>query len=218
MASGILAREGRVAIRRFRRRDLEGRMTWPPYTDPYFTHLNYDLSTFLEREKWILSRTLNTGRIYFAIEDESGRLIGEMSLRDVDASDRVSRLGIHLASNKVGMGYGSDALKALLSYYFRTMAWNVMYLDVAAHNVRALHVYEKLHFGHLAPFWRRVFVEAPIFSDPRYADVRATFRIVDGHLEALHYDMALTRERYLREFLDRKASPMSTESPERKNV
>jgi RimJ/RimL family protein N-acetyltransferase len=81
------------------------------------------------------------------------------------------------------------------------MAYQTMYLDVAAFNVRALRLYERLHFEHLAPFWRRILDftlnEVPVFTDGRYASMRRFFRGDDSHLECLYYDMALTRERYM---------------------
>jgi RimJ/RimL family protein N-acetyltransferase len=217
MASRVLAREGRVSVRRFRRGDLRDRLAWPPYTDPFFTHLNYPLATFIEREKWLFARTVNTGRIYFAIADENDHLIGEMSLRDIDTAGRASRLGIHLASDKVDKGYGGEALAALLKFYFGEMGYLTMYLDVAAFNVRALRLYERLHYEHLSPFWRRIYdftlKDVPIYSDARYGTIRRFFRGDESHLECLYYDMALTKEHYL-ETLPRAASPAQASRPQ----
>jgi RimJ/RimL family protein N-acetyltransferase len=200
MSARVLARCGRVAVRRFRRNDLQERLLWPPYTDPFFTHLNYPLNTFIEREKWLFARTVNAGRMYFAAEDEDAKLIGEMSLRDIDAAEKGSRLGIHMASNKTDQGYGREALSALLIHYFGEMNYQVMYLDVAAFNVRALHLYETLHFEHLSPFWRRILdfdiKDVPIFTEPKYGGIRRFFR-GGANLECLYYDMLLTKDRYL---------------------
>lgn len=198
MASKILAGQGRVSIRKFRRSDLAERILWPPYADPFFTHLNYNLTTFVEREAWILPRMVNSGRLYFAMEDEEGHFVGEMSLRDVDPEAKATRLGIHLASHKVSQGYGREGMEALLSYYFGRMKWKIMFLDVAAYNFRAIRLYENLHFEHLAPFWRHSSVDsnAHIWTDNRYANVRRFFRKNGSFIEVLHYDMALTAERY----------------------
>jgi len=214
MADKVLAREGRVVVRKFKRSDLTDRMAWPPYADSLFAHLNFSLSTFIEREKWLFTRTVNVGRMYFAIEDENGRFIGEMSLRDVDAVKKACRLGIHLASDKVSLGYGREALEALLWHYFRGMQWNVIYLDVAGYNVRALRLYERLDFTHLATFWRRsVDIDETILADPNRAAIRRFVRHATAGLEVLHYDMALARERYL-ETRGAGAAPLAEESPE----
>ena len=196
MADKVLAREGRVKIRRFKRADIADRANWPPYTNSLFTHLNLGLGTFVEREKWFFTRKTGAGRMYFAIEDENARLIGEMSLRDVDSYAKAARLGIHLASDKVALGYGREALTALMSHYFCTMRWNVMLLDVAAFNRRAIALYERLHFEHLAPFWRRVIVDDHVMTDPAHAAIRRFLRRASIGIEALHYDMALPKERY----------------------
>jgi len=211
MAGKILARSGRVAIRRFRRRDVRERMQWPPYADPVLEHLNYRLSTLLERERWILTRLTNAGRMYFAVEDENGSLIGETSLREIDPRARTSRLGIHLASDKRGMGYGREAMEALLDYYFNDMRYEVMFLDVAAHNTRALKLYESLQFEHLGPFWRIERRNLPVFSDERFADIRKHFRVRGGTVECKFHDMRLARGDYLRRT---QGAAKSAEEPE----
>jgi len=196
MAQRVLASEGRVKIRRFRRSDLKQRMLWPPYRDCFFRHLNYPLASFVERERWLLTRITNTGRMYFAVEDEFGSLIGEMSLREIDTTARASRLGIHLASNKVDLGYGTEALKALLDYYFNQMRYNVLFLDVASYNLRAIRLYEKLHFQHIRPFWRMEGRDIPVFEDQIYEWMRPLFRRKGPLLECQYLDMSLTRESY----------------------
>ena len=183
-------------------------MLWPPYTDPLFTHLNYPLSTFIERERWILARVANAGRIYFAIQDEAGVLIGEMSLREINSRARTSRLGIHLASNKRGLGYGREAMEALLEHYFMDMRYNVLFLDVAAHNLRALKLYESLQFRHLGPFWRIDGSNLHVFTDERFADIRRHFRRHRGIVECRFHDMSMTREEYLRRMRERRAGPL----------
>jgi RimJ/RimL family protein N-acetyltransferase len=198
MAARILARSGRVSIRRFRRSDQKERLKWPPYTDPLFTHLNYPLDSFIDRERWLLARITNTGRMYFAIDNEDGRLIGEMSLREIDPTGRTSRLGIHLASNRCSQGYGEEALVALLDHYFNDLRYEAMYLDVAAHNARALRLYEKLGFRHLSPFWRLDGSHLPLFTDERYEPIRKHFRRRGRAVECMFYDMIMTRDEYYR--------------------
>ena len=214
VAEKVLARCGRAAVRKFRRSDLAERLEWLPYKDPFNAHLNFPLATFMDRERWLWTRTVNAGRMYFAIVDEYARLVGEISLRDIEPVGKTSRLGIHLASNKLGEGYGREALEALLSYYFRNMKWEAMYLDVAAFNVRALTLYEHMHFEHIAPFWRQTTApDVPVFTDEQYAPIRRFFRHNGNTVEVLHYDMLLSREVYLETHGAEKPCP-----PERKAV
>lgn len=212
MAGKVRAKWGRVAIRSFRRRDAKERMAWPPYTNPLRTHLNYPLSSFIERERWILTRVTNAGRIYFAIEDESGALIGELSLREINSRARTSRLGIHMASNRRGLGYGREAVEALLDHYFNDMRYNILFLDVAAHNARALTLYESLHFEHLQPFWRIERRTLPVFTDEHFADIRGHFRRDRGIIECMYYDMRMTREDYLRRRREKMRAALTGES------
>lgn len=198
MASKVLAGFGRVKVRRFRRGDLKERIAWPPYEDALLAHLNRSFSSFFEREKWLVARITNSGRMYFAVEDENGELIGEMSLRHIDARAKSARLGVHLAPDKLSMGYGREALTALFDYYFNEMGFRVMFLDVAAYNKRAIRLYEHLHFRYLSPFWRMDRSGLPIFSDPSYSNIRKYFRRRGSLLECRFYDMALRQDEYLK--------------------
>ena len=72
-----------------------------------------------------------------------------------------------------------------------------MFLDVAAHNSRALKVYERLRFRHLEPVWRLESKDLPVFREERYATIRDCFRRRGRAIECKFYDMVLTREEYL---------------------
>jgi len=211
MAPKVLGRCGRITFRRFRRADLKARLTWPPYVDPFFAHLNYPLSTFVERERWLLTRITNTGKTYLALEDEDGDLIGEMSLREIDSKARSSRLGIHLAADRLGQGYGWEAIKGLLDYYFNDMRFEVIFLDVAEYNTRALRLYEGLHFLHIRHFWRSEPRNLPVFTDDAFTWMRQYFRTKGPLLECRYEDMVLTKERY---FECLASTSQTTECPE----
>ncbi len=211
MAAKSLRRAGRVSIRRFRRSDLKERIRWPPYTSPLYRHLNYPLSTFIERERWLFTRITNAGRMYFAVEDEHCALIGEISLREINARARTSRLGIHLVSHKRGCGYGREALEAFLDHYFQDMRYEIMFLDVAAYNMRALRLYESLCFEHIGSFWRIENSDTPIFTDERFADIREHFRKDRGLTECRFLDMRLSRRDYQRQMLERRRAALARE-------
>lgn len=214
MGPKVLGRCERITFRRFRRADLKARLTWPPYVDPFFAHLNYPLSTFVERERWLLTRITNTGKTYLAVEDEGGDLIGEMSLREIDSKTRSSRLGIHLAADKLGQGYGREAIIALLDYYFNVMRFDVIFLDVAAYNTRALRLYESLHFLHIRLFWRSEPRDLPVFTDDAFAWMRRYFRRKGPLLECLYEDMVLTKERYFECLTSTSQTTASREDPD----
>lgn len=102
--------------------------------------------TTLESEKEWLKE--NQNKYNFAIVlKESDKLIGNISLIEVDLVHRNAVLGIFIGddSNR-GKGYGKEAIKLLLEYGFNNLNLNNIMLNVYSFNKRAIKVYESLGF------------------------------------------------------------------------
>ena len=102
--------------------------------------------TTLESEKEWLKE--NQNKYNFAIVlKESDKLIGNISLIEVDLVHRNAVLGIFIGddSNR-GKGYGKEAIKLLLEYGFNNLNLNNIMLSVYSFNKRAIKVYESLGF------------------------------------------------------------------------
>ncbi len=102
--------------------------------------------TTLESEKEWLKE--NQNKYNFAIVlKESDKLIGNISLIEVDLIHRNAVLGIFIGddSNR-GKGYGKEAIKLLLEYGFNNLNLNNIMLSVYSFNKRAIKVYESLGF------------------------------------------------------------------------
>ncbi len=76
----------------------------------------------------------------FAIEVE-GMLIGRCGLYDLNEMARTCDLGIGIAREYWGQGYGRDAVGVLLDYAFRIRNLQRVALDVLADNERAIRSY-----------------------------------------------------------------------------
>jgi len=154
-----LAASARVLIRRYRRSDVDAQCTWPKFEDPIEPSWNLDLRTPAEREHYWRTRCRGPDYVRFAIDTSEGRMIGFVSLRGIDRRRKVARLGIGLSPDLVGRGYGTEALKAFLHYYFETLKFTRIVLDVAASNERAIRCYRKCGFvatgEHFIPFYGR---------------------------------------------------------------
>jgi RimJ/RimL family protein N-acetyltransferase len=87
-------------------------------------------------------------------------------------------------------------LRAFLPYYFGTMGFHRMLLDVAATNTRAVHVYEKLGFQHCGKHYRNIPREQDLsfLDQEQYRPLLKFFRRHRGHTQLLFYDMVLERE------------------------
>lgn len=89
---------------------------------------------------------------YFAIEPlpgnpGAGRFAGMCNLQDIDMRNRHAELGIWLASRDLrGLGYGTDAIQALLPYAFEVTMLEKLYLGAYDFNEGGLRSYERVGF------------------------------------------------------------------------
>jgi RimJ/RimL family protein N-acetyltransferase len=94
-----------------------------------------------------VSRPLSFDDPRFGIETRDGVHIGGLRLMDVSAEDRRARLAIIIGEAPYqSRGYGSDALRTLMSFVFGDMNLNRLDLDVFGFNARALAAYRKCGF------------------------------------------------------------------------
>ena len=77
-----------------------------------------------EEESWIKSQKSNdNGQYNFAIEDiETGKYIGGCGIQNVNWLSRVALVGIMIGDKDYwGKGYGTDAMKTLVTFIFNNM-------------------------------------------------------------------------------------------------
>ncbi|MBN1933274.1 MAG: GNAT family N-acetyltransferase [Anaerolineae bacterium] len=161
-------RGARVEIRRLRTGDLAEMRAWEPHQDPLLQDYNLSYETAAEWHSWLRHRLRH--RWAYAIRNGGDVLIGHLSLRHLDVP-RSSRLGFSIAAQYVDQGYGQDAMGAFLDYYYDTLSFEEMRLDVSGANPRARHLYQKLGFQEVGTFWR----EAPWGAKPT-PETRRHFR------------------------------------------
>lgn len=201
MAEGVVARGKKTIIRWFERADVDRRQKWSRHTDPLYSHNDPRPMSSRERELWFLERSASANYRMFAVDNLNGDLIGWITLRNINLSAGTSVLGIALEPTRMDQGYGTDALMAFLDYYFGTMGFREMWLDVAAFNHRAMRCYEKCGFRYVGKHW----TEHPssafpvVLSDPQYKEVASCLRRSLLGIEVLYNDMMLDRASYLRQ-------------------
>ena len=184
-------------IREFTRRDVDRWLAWGPHTDPLYSSYTPTSMDGAMRDAWYDDLVHRQGQWPFAIEDRERRLIGRLFLRHIRRREGTSVLGIDLAPSALGQGCGTDALRAFLDYYFGPVGFQKMYLSVAAHNPRALRLYENCGFRRFNTHWQTFKTDADVLHDPRYREVRELFRPGRDGLEGLMHDMVLTRAAWL---------------------
>ncbi|WP_375492768.1 GNAT family N-acetyltransferase [uncultured Jatrophihabitans sp.] len=140
----------RVRLRGVRDDDLPQLATWEmdPATMATLSNWVVPPSEATAKEslaKWSANDKDDVG---FAIEtlDEPPVLLGTVHLRGVRAKDRSASLGIALAREHTGHGYGTDATRLIVDYAFREMALHRIELTVAPFNQAGIRAYEKAGF------------------------------------------------------------------------
>ena len=140
-----------VQIRPLRVADLPEMAAWEPHTDPLLRMYNLQFDSAANWRRWLARRSEQ--RWLYGIRSLEGVLIGHLSLRQLDPP-RSARLGITLAAGHLGRGYGTDAVRIFLDYYFGGLGFEVMRLDVSGANIRARRLYRRLGFRQLGSFWQ----------------------------------------------------------------
>ena len=145
----------------------------------------------------IWSALTGRSRRLYTVEDEGRRPIGSLTLRDIDGR-RSARLGITIGADFVSQGYGTEALRIFLDYYFGEMGFARLVLDVAATNLRAVRTYQALGFHSISEHYQST--NHPSYrilrQDSRYRHLQQYFRRMGTVYQVLFYDMALTREEW----------------------
>lgn len=180
---------------------------WRPFADPLYQPFDFPLRTTAENHRWFDDREGDPTRRLYTIEDERTRVIGSLTLREIDGR-RSARLGITLGADFVSQGYGTEALRLFLDYFFGTLDLGQMVLDVAATNRRALQTYRALGFRQIGQHYQPASHPSyrTLQRQVRYQHLRQYFRVQNTVLEVLFYDMILTREAWDRITKEHKAA------------
>jgi RimJ/RimL family protein N-acetyltransferase len=95
--------------------------------------------------KWSANEQDNLG---FAIEtlDDPPVLVGNVGMWGARPKDRCATIGIALGREYIGRGYGTDAMRVIVSYGFREMGLHRIQLGVAPFNPAGIRAYEKAGF------------------------------------------------------------------------
>lgn len=191
-----LAEGPRVYVRPFVREDVERMQAWEPYQDLRFLAYNMPPGSRRQNDAWYERNVLRTGRRYFAVVRKAdAQLIGVISLREIRRALRPTsaRLGITLGSQYVGQGYGTEAMALFLDVFFANLGFDLMKLDVAVFNERAIRLYQKCGFRTVGQFYRSA---SGAQYSPRKVGAREGEHFVrwGGEMFVLHYEMELARE------------------------
>jgi len=95
--------------------------------------------------RWCANDKDNAGFAIEALADPPV-LVGNIHLWGARPKDRCATLGIALAREYIGRGYGTDATRVIVDYAFREMGLHRIQLAVAPFNRAGIRAYEKAGF------------------------------------------------------------------------
>jgi diamine N-acetyltransferase len=187
----------RVTIRPMKRADLDAMIQWRPFADPLYQPFDFPRQGKAEQVRWFEWRSQDPERRLYTIEDERQQVIGSLTLREINGR-RSARLGITIGADFVSKGYGTEALRLFLDYFFREMGFERMELDVASTNIRAVRTYRSLGFREVGQHYRSASASSYriLQREPQYRHLRRFFRRQGTLSQVLFYDMAMTREEW----------------------
>jgi RimJ/RimL family protein N-acetyltransferase len=126
---------------------------WRSLCDPESRRLTGTHTEFRrdEIDAWLATRSEQNDRLDLAIHRrDDDRYVGELALTELDPANESAGVRIALASTVVtGKGYGSDAMRTLLTHAFDAVGIHRVHLDVYAFNTHAIRTYERLGFTHV---------------------------------------------------------------------
>jgi len=185
----------RVRIRPWQRADTLMQERWPRYSEPFSSLWNIPrpYQPGQDDHQWTGTNEA------WAVDLRSGPLIGRISLREIDRRWQSARLGISLAQPYVGQGLGGESLRLFLAYYFGSLGYQRMVLDVAAFNLRAVRCYQRLGFVGIGSEWRHIGNEPvlKLLDEQQYQHLAPYFRRNRFDAQVEFYEMELTRDAWL---------------------
>jgi RimJ/RimL family protein N-acetyltransferase len=107
--------------------------------------MTFPIPTAATRE-WFEGTRTDPNGARFVIETLDGAFIGICSIEDIVARSRSAECGIWIGKPYWGRGYGTDAMRTLARFGFRSMNLQRLSLHVYATNTKAIRAYEKVGF------------------------------------------------------------------------
>src|SRR5260370_41810903 len=124
----VLAAGPRTCVRPFTRADVDAWQAWPDYEERLLVGTSPRRMSPDQRSRWFEDITRRQRQIPFAVDDETGEMIGRISLRHVRHEERSAVLGIDLHPAFLGQGYRTESLCAFLHHLFEDLCFERMLL------------------------------------------------------------------------------------------
>ena len=127
---------------------------------------NFRMMISLDNERKFLEQLSTDGHNYAIILNNDDTLIGNVGIIEIDNINRTATVGLFIGEHENrGKGYGSEALRLILDFGFKTLNLHNIMLHVHSDNEQGIACYEKVGFKE---FGRR---HEARFIDGEYIDL-----------------------------------------------
>lgn len=109
-----------------------------------FIDFPYADKVFGERIEQYLSGTSYGHDFMFIIENNNNESVGFVIVFDCDHRMGTFKYGLFLTDNAKGKGYGNEAVKLMLNYYFNELRYNKVNVYIYDYNMPSIAFHEKL--------------------------------------------------------------------------
>ena len=145
--------------------DTENYMKWMNNKDVAINFGQYNRIVSSKNDlKWLYETPSDMQR-YAIVHLEGDMLMGSISIHNIDHLNRNAFIGIFIGEDEHrGKGYGTEAIRLLLEYGFRTLNLHSIMLTVHADNYAGIACYQKVGFQEVGRF------PECVFKDGQYVD------------------------------------------------
>lgn len=147
MLSECVLSDANVRLRPVQERDLPRFVEWLAVPALRRWLALPDVPDLAAEREWLEEARQQEDRVVWAIETLDGDLLGNCDLFNVDESEERGEFGIAIMdTSRQEHGFGTAALRCVLTHAFGELGLRRLSLTVDADNARAIHVYERCGF------------------------------------------------------------------------
>ncbi|MFB5677419.1 GNAT family N-acetyltransferase [Paenibacillus terreus] len=136
--------EQTIHLRPFETEDIKELHRWS--NDPVSLLMVGRVPQTYEQTAQHVEKKRKNGDILLAIENEQNRLVGWIFLKDIEHEHGRAGIGILLAPEARGQGYGKPAMEQMIDLGFYQLRLNKIYLTTRGTNEHAIALYKKIGF------------------------------------------------------------------------
>ena len=171
---------------------------WGLHKNPLLFDYNFPYENDYEIKKWFRSKTFTIRNKYYSIKDKNGVLIGYMGIKNKNYLLKNSFLGIVFDPDTVSRGYGTQALKLFLPYYFNELGMKTLYLEVSEFNERAFKLYKKMGFVEDGYYLDLFSIQDLDLTSEEFKRYKTCFVFKDEKIYNYIYKMKLTKKKFFK--------------------